>query len=162
MSTLAVDTITPKSANAVLFPNRPAFEAWFTGSNFTVNAATDVTTVYNNVEQQGGTNFSTTTGKFTVPISGIYFFSLLNNVYSVDATNYLRHGVVFNGTGFSTDQKHILSYGTVGDTGDHSISSSFLRKLTAGDTLHPFIRTQDASEATAGREWQNFSGFLIG
>ncbi len=149
-------------SGAPTFPNKPAFEAWFTGSNQAINSGTNVTIIYNNVEQQGGTNFSTTSGKFTVPVSGIYFFALLNNVYSVNANNYARHGVLFNGTGFSTDEQHILGYWTVGDTGDHTLSSSFVRKLTAADTVQPFIRTEDASEASAGRMWQNFSGFLVG
>ena len=156
------NAMTIDSSGAPIFPNKPAFEAWFTGSNQAINSGTNVTFVYNNVEQQGGTNFSTTTGKFTVPVSGIYFFALLNNVYNVNANNYARHGVLFNGTGFSTDEQHILGFWTVGDTGDHTMSSSFVRKLTAADTVQPFIRTEDASEASAGRMWQNFSGFLVG
>lgn len=169
-SILKVDTIQQTSGTNAMsidssgrptFPNRPAFEAWYTGSNMTINSGSNAGFICNNVEQQGGTNYSTATGKFTVPITGIYFFALQSNVYSVTANNYTRHGVTFNGTGFSTDEQHILGYWTVGDTGDHTLNSSFVRKLTAGDTLQPFIRTEDNAEASAGRMWQNFSGFLV-
>lgn len=154
--------MTIDSSGRVLKPSQPAFEAWFTGNNMTINSGSSAGFICNNVEQQGGTNYSTTTGKFTVPITGFYFFSLLSNVYGVDANKYFRHGMTFNGTGFSTDEEHILSYWTTGDTGDHTLSSSFVRKLTAADTLQPFIRVEESGGASAGRMWQNFSGFLVG
>jgi len=154
--------MTIDSVGRVGQPNKPAFEAWYTGSNMTFNSGSNAGLTFNNVEQQGGTNFSTSTGKFTVPVTGIYFFSLLNNTYDVDANNYFRHGVLFNGTGFGTDEQHILGYWTTGDTGDHSMSSSFVRKLTAGDTVQPFVRVEETGYGSAGRMWQNFSGFLVG
>ena len=116
-SILKVDTIQQTSGTNAMsidssgrptFPNRPAFEAWYTGSNMTFNSGSNAGLTYNNVEQQGGTNFSTATGKFTVPITGIYFFSLLNNTYDVDANKYFRHGVLFNGTGFGMVANHSL------------------------------------------------------
>ena len=70
--------------------------------------------------------------------------------------------MTFNGTGFGTDEQHILGYWTTGDTGDHSMSSSFVRILTAGDTVQPFVRVEETGYGSAGRMWQNFSGFLVG
>jgi len=141
--------------------NLVVFEAYLTRSNPTVNSGSNAGLTYNNVEQQGGTNFSTSTGKFTVPITGFYQFNIRNNIYGVDSGNFFRQGLLANGTGFSTDEALLFAWITVSSTGDYTISSSHCRKYTTGDTLQPFIRVGEGGLGSAGRDYQNFSGFLV-
>ena len=158
--TIASTGDTTLSGNLIA-PSRVAFRAWYTGSNIAIGTS-NTALVMNNVTQTGGTNFSTTTGKFTVPVTGFYSFSLKSNIYDVNSNNYARHGLLQNGTGFSTDEQMIMNFWTVGDGGDHTLNSSFMKQYTAGDTLQPFIRCEDGSYASIGENWQNFSGFLVG
>jgi len=141
--------------------NLVVFEAYYTGSNLSVNSGSNAGLTYNNVEQQGGTNYSTSTGKFTVPITGFYQFNLINNIYEVNSGNFFRHGLIANGTGYSTDQALLFTWLVVSSTGDYTISSAHCRKYTAGDTLQPFIRVGENGLGSAGRDYQNFSGFLV-
>ena len=159
---MTIDTSgnTTLSGNLIA-PNRVAFRAWYTGGNISIGTS-NTALVMNNVTQTGGTNFSTTTGKFTVPVTGFYSFSLKSNIYDVSSNNYARHGVLQNGTGFSTDEQLIMNFWTVGDGGDHTLNSSFMKQYTVGDTLQPFIMCEDGSYASIGENWQNFSGFLVG
>ena len=155
------NAITIDSNGSLNFPNRVAFRAWATGGNFTINAGSNAGLTFNNVVQTGGTNYSTSTGKFTVPVTGFYSFSLKSNIYDISSNNYARHGVIQNGTGFSTDEQLIMNFWTVGDGDDHTLNSSFMKQYTVGDTLQPFIRVEDGGYASVGETWQNVSGFLV-
>ena len=159
--------MTIDSSGRPAFPNRVAFEAWYTGGNIAYNSGSNAVLTYNNVVQQGGTNYSTSTGKFTVPITGFYCICLKNNIYYVDAGNGVYHGVIQNGTGFSTDEASIEGWLVPNDTGDQTLTSTFIRKYTAGDTLQPYLRTEESGEGTGrtnstAKNYTAFSGFLIG
>ena len=176
-STLKVNTIahsggttgmTIDSSGRPAFPNRVVFEAHYTGANLTFNSGSNAGLTYNNVEQQGGTNYSTSTGKFTVPITGFYCFAIKNNFYNIADGNIMYHGLMQNGTGFSSDEATFGEYMTSShDTLDYTLSSTIIRKYTANDTLQPFVRVGDNGNGT-GRtnaealNYHTFSGFLIG
>ena len=81
MSTIAVDSIEPKtSGGAVLFPNRPAFKCRGYGSMLASQVVNGVTVhsnssiIYNwdSVDINRGSAFDNTTGRYTVPVAGLY------------------------------------------------------------------------------------------
>jgi len=159
--------MTIDSSGRPAYPNRVAFEAWYTGSNLSFSTGSDQALVYNNVTQQGGTNYSTSTGKFTVPITGFYCFTLKNNFYNIAADSTMYHGLIQNGSGFGTDEDTIEEY-TVSShaTLDYILSSTIIRKYTSGDTLQPYVRVSDAGNGTGrtdndGKHYQVFAGFLL-
>ena len=160
--------MTIDSSGRPAYPNRVAFEAWYTGSNLTFNTGSNAVLTYNNVEQQGGTNYSTSTGKFTVPITGFYCFTLKNNFYNIADGNTMYHGLIQNGSGFGTDEDTIEEYMTSShSTLDFILSSTIIRKYTSGDTLQPYVRVSDAGNGTGrtdndAKHYQVFAGFLIG
>ena len=160
--------MTIDSSGRPAFPNRVVFEAHYTGGNITFSTVSNQALVYNNVVQQGGTNYNTSTGKFTVPITGFYLFAIKNNFYNIAADNIFNHGLLQNGTGFSSDQATIGEYMTSShNTLDYTLSSTFIRKYTANDTLQPFIKVGDAGLGTGATDatalsYHTFAGFLIG
>jgi len=96
MSTLAVDTITPKSANAVLFPDRPMFYATMN----TITAAGNVVK-FDNIQVNVGGCYSASTGRFTSSITGHYWFAfnVMSDNDGTDAYGEIR--VRKNGTSYS-------------------------------------------------------------
>jgi len=176
-SILGIDTIQHQSGTTamtidnnghVLKPSQPAFESWYTGGNLTFNSGSDAALTYNNVTQQGGTNYNTSTGKFTVPVTGFYCLTLKNNFYNIADGNIFYHGLIQNGTGFGTDEITIESYETSShSTLDWILSSTIIRKYTASDTLQPYVRVGDSGNGTGrtdyrAKHYQIFAGFLIG
>ena len=167
-ATNGTTAMTIDSSGRVLKPSQPVFEAWYTGGNLSFSTGSDQAQVYNNVTQQGGTNYNTSTGKFTVPITGFYCLTLKNNFYNIAADNTMYHGLIQNGTGFGTDEVTIESYETSSHaTLDWILSSTIIRKYTASDTLQPYVRVSDAGNGTGrtdyrAKHYQVFSGFLVG
>ena len=160
--------MTIDSSGRPAFPNRVVFEAHYTGGNITFSTGSNQALVYNNVVQQGGTNYNTSTGKFTVPITGFYLFAIKNNFYNIAADNVMYHGLLQNGTGFSSDEATFGEYMTSSHNSlDYTLSSTIIRKYTANDTLQPFVRVGDNGNGTGKTDatalsYHTFSGFLIG
>ena len=160
--------ITIDSSGRILKPSQPVFEAWYTGSELAFSTGSNQALVYNNVTQQGGTNYNTSTGKFTVPITGFYCLTLKNNFYNIAVDNTMYHGLLQNGTGFGTDEETIEEYMTSSHaTLDYILSATIIRQYTANDTLQPYVRVGDAGNGTGrtnytAKHYQIFAGFLIG
>jgi len=98
MSTLAVDTITPNSATAVLFPNRPSImldmDDKSTASGYDqVNQLAAIP--FRNKISGAGISINTSTFGITIPISGLYQIdlSILN-----DAVEGIELAITVNGT----------------------------------------------------------------
>ena len=105
---------------------------------------------------------STSTGLLTIPVTGFYQINIRNNVYNVSVDNFFRHGLIVNGTGYSTDQALIFTWTDISkNNATQTISSSDCRKYTAGDTLRPYARVEESGLLSAGRDYANFNGFLV-
>ena len=164
MSTLKVGTIqdhtnsitalTIDSSGRVLTPARPAFRAHKTDGNV---AATN-TYVPNVCSFNVGNHFSTSTGKFTCPIAGVYVFTA--NILS--ATNQEENdlSLFLNGTG--TDDRLVRSRVDNGGNSNAYASANihFVGSFSASDEV--FLRVTDGEFFGTDRTWAQFGGYLLG
>ena len=143
MSTLAVDTIQDTTGNTamtidsngrILTPARPAFRASHGSTNIPANniiICTNVAAADGNFNIGG--HYSTTTGRFTVPIAGIYQFSI-TGLYTNTGANatfkgYWRKNAVNQGVAYEYQNSALNgSYDTIG-------TSTVLINCAVGDLV---------------------------
>jgi hypothetical protein len=124
-------------------PSQPSFMVH--GATF--NSTTPDIYLGSVVDHNVGNHFSTTTGLFTAPISGKYFFSFS---FSTEDTNSHFVNLVKNG---STYPNNMLNYGVVYQPG----TNTQIMNLSAGDTVSARRR---ASGYAVYYAW--FCGYLLG
>ena len=139
------------STGRILTPARPAFNVWYSGSNI---AATN-TIVWNQVEVNVGSCYSSSTGEFTAPCDGLYQFNTFAvSTAGTDAEFGIR--AVINGTASSNKWSYTMkSASTYSDT-----TLSFVLDMNANDTLK--IQVQNGNMLGAVNYHNNFSGYLLG
>ena len=106
MSKLQVETIshtnnttaqTIDSSGRILTPARPSFFA-YPSANFSTGTSY-ATQVFNTTQHNVGGHFSTSTGKFTVPIAGVYLFGVtIATTSQTDVIVYMSVEVTVNGS----------------------------------------------------------------
>ena len=75
-------------------PYQPSFNAYNTANPGTATSITDL--VFNGTRHNVGSHYSTSTGRFTAPVDGSYFFSAMCNFSSSTSNKYWR--IKVNGT----------------------------------------------------------------
>ena len=148
--------MTIDSTGRILTPTRPAFKARHNGSSFATNSAT---IAWNTTDGTYGSfdiggNYNTSTYKYIVPITGIYWFQMqsITNLNANDTTLQIRGGS--DGTS-SLQEAHITSTNSNWEVQTITAFAS----CTAGDQIHCY---QAGNFNWYGANWGYFGGYLIG
>ena len=118
----------------------------------TISSGTDQTVVYGSTDYNIGSGYSTSTGKFTAPVSGLYLFSFINMAQS----SYFRSDIRINSssqTQFRTDHDGAQNMNYMQAT------ITVIYNLTAGDVVDHYYT--DGQLGGNSNETQ-FMGVLIG
>lgn len=142
---------TMDASGRITTPNRPAFRANRT-SSFSVGANVPYEIVYNSAQFDVNSNYSTSTGRFTAPVTGVYYFTATTQPSSnLGNTTYQFY---LNGSAISFSA---VTWSPQPARGD--LLLSLVLRLTAGDYVSAY------TTSTAVTTYDNngyFAGFLVG
>ena len=122
-------------------PNHPSFHATKTNGDAPANSYV----VFNNVNHNNGSHYNASDGKFTAPVTGVYYFSVWHYTGSTSAISFRING---------------SQYGAYSWDGQGGFPS-WVCPMTAGDYAQIFTVNPYGFRGTA--DYHNaFNGFLIG
>ena len=129
------------SEGYVTKPNHPSFHATKTNGDAPANSYV----VFNNVNHNNGSHYNASDGKFTAPVTGVYYFSVWHYTGSTSAISFRING---------------SQYGAYSWDGQGGFPS-WVCPMTAGQYAQIFTVNPYGFRGTA--DYHNgFNGFLIG
>ena len=146
--------ITIDSSDRVLMPNQPAFQAHIETS-LPYSAGVKIFPI---TSVNVGSHYSTSTGLFTAPVAGVYYFNfqLLDDA----GTSHADYSFKLNGTSVVTRIR------TVGTAANVHVSSQMnaLVSMQANDTIGVYQEASGSGVLYGDTTWRwtNFKGYLIG
>jgi hypothetical protein len=136
------------SSGRVTIPNNPAFRA-----TRTAGAVTGLSTiVFNRVDYNRGSNYNNSTGVFTAPVTGAYFFAYCIETNGSGANFLIQPRK--NGSAVNTTEFQANSSGTTG------IGYSIVVDMAANDTFDLLLSA--GYTIYGGGNYTFMSGYLIG
>ncbi len=156
--------MTIDSTGRVLQPSVPAFRVGLTSGQSVTQTGSDINVVWNegissesdNCFSQGG--FSWNSGVVTIPVSGVYAFSLLARADSV-GSGYIIMKIIRNNDVGSNSEMYSIE-GTP-SSAYQAITGSGVFKCTASDTIKVTVYSDSDSDMSVTDD-SIFSGHLIG
>ena len=142
------------SSGRVTIPNQPAFAARGKGS---VGANSSGYVVMPTVDFDNNSNYNTTNGRFTAPVTGKYQFNacILMRSPNTSSYGYLRFYV--NGVA----KNPIMHSSYNNDAPYEPLSFSYIISLSAGDYVNLYMAFAGSADSY-GSSYDSFSGHLIG
>ena len=147
----------------VLKPNQPAFSAHFNGTGITNfdNTPSAVALSFTHERFDTGTNFNTSNGTFTAPITGKYSLNLTVRINSIDtaATYYIINIVTSNET-----YRHIIDPNFSSDLSYRTFNVVILADMDENDTCVAQVLQSGGtqqSDIDGNPEYTYFSGHLV-
>jgi len=149
------------TANSVLKPETPAFFAYSNTSQSIQTTGWHTATLWESTRMNIGNHFSTSTGRFTAPVTGNYIFGTQCRIDTLQS-GYSRLVLSINDSTDDNFQAHAIQDST-GTTGDNYYSKTItaLYNLNAGDMVKVLAYSDSDSTWQIQSESQ-FWGYLIG
>jgi len=160
MSVLKVDSIqntggttglTIDSSGRVLAPQVPAFSVYRDAGD----VGTSTVYVFNGVHFNNGGHYSTSNGRFTAPVTGVYQISTMLMTRDDQSYNNKYYDIRINGSTY----KRIYST-TSGSAAHHNFNHSSLFNLTTNQYVD--VATGTVELYGQGSFFTTFSGHLVG
>lgn len=149
-----VDVIKADSAGRVTMPYQPSFRAG-SSSQIYNGTASNAYVVLPTVHHNTGSHYSSSTGKFTAPVDGLYHFSFSGNIIEYNGeTGFLYTELMINGS-----REGIFYLADLPDNEWKLMSWSLTINLLANDYAQV---TQSQYSRLDSSSWTQFSGYLIG
>jgi len=162
------------SSARVRYPNKPAFAAvgqpgWLYSNSYGGTGDRELNSImnWNLAHQYGGSNFSTSNGRFTAPVSGWYHFSTWWYLYSNNnSTNAYVHTFFRKNGSVNTTPSSRVPYNMNmhGNTNSHDDGACYnsIQYLNSGQYVSLCIRWHSNGNARHHASHQTFNGQLIG
>ena len=161
-----VNHLTISGSGYVTKQNHPSFRAGRGSSSQTVGSTGTIifnTTAGGSGRHNNGNHYSTTTGKFTAPVSGVYtFFThvIYQGMSDGDSMIDAFHIYVNNTQVSYSHKRSNYKAGYTGEGGYYTDTADFTGTLTAGDEV--YVRhSQGTRTVHANTNYTTFSGFLV-
>lgn len=155
--------ITIDSTGRVLMPARPAFHARHVAAG---GVGVQGIIVFNEADFDVGGNYNTANGRFTAPVSGIYYFAFDALVSENSSGGILADGSAVyvnfykNGALTAAGQR---SYARItGGAQYNTIYRTETMQLSAGDYVQLNVTTKFIYNDASGNYCPTFQGFLVG
>lgn len=152
-TTNAIERMRIDSSGRVTQPYQPAFYAYKSNANYTGNATI---TSWNGVPLNIGGHFNGTTGVFTAPIAGKYFFSGRALLNQTNSAGYYYLDFVYNGATASRMYKYVPA------STYESFDISLMYNLNANDTVNLEVQVAGSSWYGVNSVYTQFIGRLLG
>lgn len=147
----ATEGINIDSDGQVLMPQKPAFHVYRNAGDVAATA----TIVFNEAELNQGNHYSTSTGLFTAPVAGIYYFSAFgmktNNTQPDLGIRFIKGGTAVIGT---------WMYQNGGASLHISNHISGVYSMSANETMG--VQVTNSTFYAVSNRHNSFSGFLVG
>ena len=140
------------SSGHVTMPAQPAFHV---SGGTALTANTNNVIVSSNVDFNRGGHYSTSNGRFTAPVTGVYKFSFWGLLY-VHSSGVINIFYAKNGTQYAD-----LVQGGADSTNHTSRSGTVIMNMSAGDYAELRINPSSTGANAYGSQW-NMCGHLIG
>mgnify|MGYP001158051867 FL=1 len=150
--------LTIDSTGRILQPAKPSFFAYGSSATWQSVTSGNVVTELDATAHNIGSHYDTSTGRFNVPITGVYCFQF--NLYIKQTSNSASWSLYHNSVQYQpASYPAIRVFRNDGEANDETIGCCWTFRYTAGDYLE--IRSSgQTSEYVPARSY--FSGFLVG